>query len=1038
MKRHFLILLLLLGVSLTAQAQKITGTVTASEDGLPLPGVNVLIKNTSDGTTTEVDGTYEISVGKGATLVFSSMGYEVKEVVVGNEAVINVVLESSSQLLKDVVVVAYGTVKKSDLTGSVSSVSSEELTRTAPTSLDQALQGRAAGVQVTQVSGRPGGETSIRIRGSSSINAGNEPLYVIDGMLITSDNGQTNAGGTAGSGLNGLSSINPGDIERIEILKDASATALYGSRGSNGVVLITTKRGKSGKSSVTFDTYYGIQEVSKQLDMLNGEEFANYMNEFSEESGLPFDIRYLIPEKIGEGTDWQKAIFQQAPMQSYQLSALGGSENTQFSISGGYFKQEGVIINSDFERYSFRTNLDQKISNRFKVGSSVSLSYIKSRGVLTGAQSAGTGTLLPGATTSALLFTPTLPVLDSTVAGGYTLEDDRGRNIGNPVADALETDNISNNVRAIANLYGIFKIAEGLDFKATAGVDGFSVKDNRFVPNYLKRSLPNNGDAVVATVDGLSWLTEYTLTYNRKLSNRHTFDALIGTSLQAFHSERLFAFALDFPDNRTGWHSIGSALNPQPSSTGESKWGIVSYLGRVNYSFDNKILLTLTGRMDGASKFGKNNKYGFFPSGAIAYKLHEEDFVKNLGLFQTLKARLSYGVIGNQEIFPYASLATVGVIGQGTFNNTEAYIGQEPLRYPNPDLKWERTSQLDIGLDAEFAEGRLGATFDVYQKQTTDLLLFAPLPTTTGFSGALFNIGGLRNKGLELALNSRNTTGEFDWQTDLNFSINRNEITELSSGEDIFIPGVLTVPAGWSILRKGEPIGTFYGLVSDGLFQSDDEAANSPHLKAQNPKAGDRKYKDLNGRDPQGNLTGQPDGVVDEADRQIIGDANPDFTWGMTNKFTWKGFDFSVFIQGVQGNEIVNAYLFEIGSLNAQTNVLKEFYDNRWTPENPNDKYPKINPSERNIFSDAQVEDGSFIRIKNITFGYNLPAAWLQKSKLAKLRVYASVNNLKTFTDYRGYDPEVNAFGQSHLLQGIDYGGYPLARTIIGGIQVGF
>ncbi|MBK8566773.1 MAG: TonB-dependent receptor [Saprospiraceae bacterium] len=1038
MKRHSLTLLLFLGFSLSLQAQKITGKVTSAEDGLPLPGVNVFIKNTTVGTTTEVDGSYEINAGKGAMLEFSFVGFEKKEVVVGSENIINVVLESSAQLLKDVVVVAYGTVKKSDLTGSVSSVSSEDITRTAPTSLDQALQGRAAGVQVTQVSGRPGGETSIRIRGSSSINAGNEPLYVVDGMLITSDNGQTNAGGTAGSGLNGLSAINPGDIERIEILKDASATALYGSRGSNGVVLITTKRGKAGKSSVTFDTYYGVQEVTKQLDMLNGQEFANYMNEFSEESGLPFDVRYLIPEKIGEGTDWQKAIFRQATMQSYQLSALGGSENTQFSISGGYFKQEGIIINSDFERYSFRTNLDQKISNRFKVGSSVSLSYIKSRGVLTGAQSAGTGTLLPGATTSALLFPPTLPVLDSTVAGGYTFEDDRGRDIGNPVADALETDNLSNNARAIANLYGIYKIAEGLDLKASAGVDGFSVKDNRFVPNYLKRSEPNNGDAVVATVDGLSWLSEFTLTYSRKLSKRHTFDALAGTSFQGFRSERLFAFALDFPDNRTGWHSLGSALNPQPASTGESEWGIVSYLGRVNYSFDNRILLTLTGRMDGASKFGKNNKYGFFPSGAIAWKMHEEDFFKNMGVFQTLKSRISYGVIGNQEIFPYASLATVGAIGQGTFNNSEAYIGQEPLRYPNPDLKWERTSQFDFGIDAEFAGGRLGATFDIYQKQTTDLLLFTPLPTTTGFSGALFNIGGLRNKGLELALNSRNLTGEFDWQTDLNFSVNRNEITELSLGNDIFVPGVLTVPAGWSILREGEPIGTFYGLVSDGIFQTDEEAMSSPHLKAQNPKAGDRKYKDLNGRDAQGNLTGQPDGVVDEADRQIIGDANPDFTWGLTNKFSWKGFDLSVFIQGVQGNDIVNAYLFEIGSLNAETNVLKEFYDNRWTPENPNDKYPKVNPSERNTFSDAQVEDGSFIRIKNITFGYNLPNSLLQKTKLAKFRVYASVNNLKTFTDYRGYDPEVNAFGQSHLLQGIDYGGYPLARTIIGGVQVGF
>ncbi len=1036
--RPFLLLLLLTGAVLTLQAQNITGKVTSAEDGQILPGVSVAIKNTSTGTTTNGEGSFELAVEPGAVLIFSYVGYEKKEVTVGTQPVLNVMLESSEGLLKDVVIVAYGTVKKSDLTGSVSSVSSEDLNRTAPVSLDQALQGRAAGVQVTQVSGRPGGQTSIRIRGSSSINAGNEPLYVIDGMLITSDNGETNAGGTAGAGLNGLSTINPSDIERIEILKDASATALYGSRGSNGVVLITTKRGKAGKSTVSFDTYYGVQNVSKQLDMLNGEEFANFMNNYSKDSGLPLDARYLIPEKIGEGTDWQKAIFRQAPMQSYQMSVLGGSENTQFSVSGGYYQQDGIILNSDFERFNLRSNLDQKVNNWLKIGSSISLSKIQSKGVLTGAQSAGTGTLLPGATISALLFPSTLPVLDPSVRGGYTLKDDRGRNIGNPVADALETENQSNVSRAIANLYGVLSLAPGLQFKASAGIDGFSVKDNRFVPNYLQRSLANNGDAVVATVDGQSWLTEFTLTYARKVGSRHSFDALVGNTYQGFHSERLFAFALDFPDNRTGWHSLGSALNPQPAGTGESNWGIISYLGRLNYAFDNRILTTFTGRLDGASKFGKNNKYGFFPSGSIAWKLGEEEFIQKLGWFYSLKTRLSYGIIGNQDISPYASLATVGVIGQGAFNNTEAYIGQEPLRYPNPSLRWERTSQLDFGLDAEFAQGRLGATFDLYQKQTTDLLLFTPLPTTTGFGGALFNIGGLRNRGLELSLNSRNLTGAFSWETDLNFSINRNEITELSQGSDIFIPGVLTVPSGWSILREGEPIGTFYGLQSDGLFQSDEEAQSSPHLKAQNPKAGDRKYKDINGRDQQGKLTGQPDGIVDEADRSIIGHANPDFTWGLNNKFAWKGIDLSVFIQGVQGNQIVNAYLFEIGSLNAETNVLKEFYDNRWTPQNPNNVYPKINPSERNIFSDAQVEDGSFLRVKNITLGYTLPVRWLSRAKFSKVRLYGSVNNLKTFTDYRGYDPEVNAFGQSALLQGIDYGGYPLATSIIGGIQIGF
>jgi TonB-linked SusC/RagA family outer membrane protein len=929
-------------------------------------------------------------------------------------------------------------VKKSDLTGSVSSISSEDLLRTAPVSLDQAIQGRAAGVQVTQVTGRPGGETSIRIRGSSSINAGNEPLYVVDGMLIMSDNSQTNAGGIAGAGLNGLSSISPGDIERIEILKDASATALYGSRGSNGVVLITTKRGKAGKSTISFDTYYGSQVVSKQLEMLNGEQFANYMNNYSKDAGLPLDARYLIPEKIGEGTDWQKAIFRQAPMQSYQLSVLGGSENTKYSLSGGYFKQEGIILNSDFERYSLRSNVDQKVNAQLKIGSSLSLSFVKSKGVLTGAQSSGTGTLLPGATISALLFPSTLPVLDASRAGGYTFQDDRGRNIGNPVADAKASDNISNNARAIANLYGIYTILPGLSLKASGGIDGFSVKDNRFVPNYLKRGEPSNGSAVVATVNGLSWLTEFTLNYTHTFRTRHVVDALVGNTYQGFHSERIFAFALDFPDNRTGWHNLGNGLNPQPAGTGETTWGIKSYLGRLNYTFNNKILVTVTGRLDGSSKFGKNNKYGFFPSGAIAWKLHEEDFIKKLGLFSTLKTRLSYGIIGNQDIAPYASLATVGPVGQGVFNNTQAYIGQEPLRYPNPNLKWERTSQADFGLDAEFLKGRIGATFDVYQKKTTDLLLYTPLPATSGFSGALYNIGSLRNRGLELSLNTRNLTGKFTWQTDLNFSINRNQITELSQGQDIPVPGVLTVPSGWSILRVGQPIGTFFGLETDGIFQTNEEAMSSPHLKSQKPKAGDRKYKDINGRDAQGKLTGKPDGVIDEADRTIIGHATPAFTWGMTHKFSWKGFDLSIFIQGVQGNQIVNAYLFEIAALNAQTNVLKEYYDNRWTAENPNNKYPKINPSEQNIFSRAQVEDGSFVRIKNITFGYNFPDKWLKRVKLSRFRIYTSINNLRTFTKYRGYDPEVNAFGQSHLLQGIDYGGYPIARTVLGGIQIAF
>lgn len=813
---------------------------------------------------------------------------------------------------------------------------------------------------------------------------------------------------------------------------------MYGSRGANGVVLITTKRGKAGRSAVSFDAYYGLQEVQQQLEMLNGEEFANYINAYNKDAGFPVDPRYLIPDKIGEGTDWQEAIFRRAPMQSYQLSFTGGSPQTQYAISGGYYLQDGIILNSNFERYNLRTNLDQEVSKRLKVGASISLSHINSKGVLTGALSSGTGVLLPGATVSALLFPPTLPVLDDSEPGGYTFEDDRGRNIGNPVADAAETDNISKNSRAIASAYGTLILMEGLKLKASVGIDAFSVKENRFVPNFLKRTEANNGDAVVATVDGYTWLAEYTLNYNRRINEKHLIDALAGTTFQGFQSERLFAFALDFPDNRTGYHNLGNALNPQPPANGEVSWGIISYLGRINYTLDDKYLLTLTGRLDGASKFGVDSKYGFFPSGSLAWKLHQEPFIEALGLFTSLKARLSYGVIGNQDIAPYGSLATVGPLGQGVFNNNEPYLGQEPLRYPNPGLKWERTNQMDAGIDAEFIDGRISFTADYYLKKTTDLLLYAPLPSTTGFSSYLANIGGLKNQGFEAAVSSRNTTGAFDWQSALNFSVNRNEITALSSENDIPVPGVLLVPAGWSILRVGQPLGTFFGLQSDGIFQTDEEAQSSPVLKNQNAKAGDRKYRDINGRDAQGRLTGQPDGIINEADRTIIGNANPDFSWGLTNKFSYKGIDLSIFIQGVHGNDIVNAYLFEIGTLAGETNVLKEYWENRWTPENPSGQYTKVNPSDRNTFSDAQVEDGSFIRIKNVTLGYSLPSAWLTRARMSSARLYLSANNVLTFTDYRGYDPEINAFGQNSLLQGIDYGGYPLARMVIAGVQLGF
>lgn len=1031
--------LFMIGTVAVLQAQNaltIKGQVVSAIDKETLFGVNVIPVGLDGGTTTDLDGKFEIIVNAGTVLKFTYIGYDDQEIVVTNSDFLNILLGEKSEVLEEVVVVAYGVVKKSDLTGSVSSVSSDELNKTNPGSLDQALQGRASGVQVTQVSGRPGGETSIRIRGTSSINAGNEPLYVIDGMLLNTDNSQSNVGAAAGSSLNGLSAINPSDIESIEILKDASATALYGSRGANGVVLITTKKGGKDRSQVTFNASFGIQQVQKKLDLLNGEDFAHYINAYNEEQGFPVDVRYFIPEAIGEGTDWQEAIFRTAPVHSYQLGFTGGSKATSYAISGGYYLQDGIILNSNFERYNFRINLEHKVSERVVVGSNVGLSHIKSRGVLTGSQ--GTGTLLPGATVSAVLFQPTLPVLDPAGPGGYTYEDDRGRNLGNPVADAQETDNLSLNSRVIGSLFSTFEIIEDLKFKVSLGIDGFSVKENRFVPNFLKRTEPNNGEAVVGTVDGMTWLTEFTLNYNKNIGGKHSIDALAGYSLQGFRAERLFAFALDYPDNRTGYHSLSSALNPQAPFTGEATWSILSYLGRVNYGFDNKLLVTLTGRLDGSSKFGTNSKYGFFPSASVAYKLHQEEFIQNIEPLTTLKVRASYGVIGNQEIPSYTSLATVGPLGQGVFNNTEPYIGFEPLRFPNPDLRWERTNQFDIGMDVEFFEGRIGLVLDYYLKHTTDLLLNTPIPTTTGFSSYLSNIGKLKNQGIELNLNSHNTKGEFLWTTTVNFSRNKNEIVSLVNGNDIPVPGVLHVPAGWSFLREGEGLGTFFGLKTDGIFQTDDEAASAAVLLGQNAEAGDRKYVDWNGRDSEGNLTGKPDGLISEADRQVLGNANPDFIWGLTNNFEYKGFDLSIFINGSHGGEIVNAYLFEIGTLQGETNVLREYWENRWTPENPSNEFPKVAPNERNVFSDAQIENASYVRLKNITLGYLLPQAFTKRAKLSRVRVYASVTNLFTLSGYSGYDPEVFAFGQNSLLQGIDYGGYPLAKSYIGGIQVTF
>ncbi|MBB5438355.1 TonB-linked SusC/RagA family outer membrane protein [Pedobacter sp. AK017] len=1003
----------------------VQGKITGAK-GEALSQVTVVVKGTKASTSTNPDGNYAIQVpGNNAVLVFSSMGFLKQEVPVNGRKLINIELMQDVKALEDVVVIGYGVARKSDLTGSVSSIKAEDLKKTQVTSFDQALQGRAAGVQVTQISGKPGAETSIRIRGTSSINAGNEPLYVIDGMLVSSDGADMSTGATRGPRISPLSSINPSDIESIEILKDASATAIYGSRGANGVVLITTKRGRTGAGIVTFESYYGIQEISHKVEVLDAEQFANLVNEAKLNSNAtPI---YVNPKNLGMGTDWQDELLRTAPMASYQLSFSGGDEKTKYAVSGGYFTQKGIILNSDFKRYAFRANMDREVSSRLTIGNSLSFSRIASTGVLT-----NSGTIVPGVTSSALLFNPVLPVYDASVAGGYTFENDRGKTLGNPIAEAKEYNSYSTIARLLGNVYAKYKIVEGLDFKTSFGIDQFTSKENAFGPNFLKRTQASKGEASVGDISGLTWLNENTLTYHKTIKEDHVFDILGGFTMQRFNNESLFAYAFDFPDNLTGYHNLGTALNPQKTTNNESQWSLISYLGRINYSLKNKYLFTATGRIDGSSKFAEGKKYGFFPSGAFAWKVVEEDFMKTVKQLSDLKLRVSYGLIGNQNIAPYQSLALVGPYGEGVFNGSEIYTGREPLTYVNKNLKWESTRQFDIGMDVAFFENRIALTADYYHKKTNDLLLSSPIPLTSGFTSTLLNIGNIVNRGFDFDLRTVNTTGALKWNSSVNFSINRNEITSLANkNADILSSG--------SLLRVGQPVGTFYGYIFEGIFQSDAEAAGSPVLKGQEAnsanvasraKAGDRKYRDIN-----------KDGVIDEGDRTIIGSAQPDFTWGFNNTLSFKNIDLSFFFQGSQGNKMANLNSYDLLNFNGQTNVLKEGGLNRWTPENHSNKYPRAvseGSLDQGVFSTAIVEDASYIRLRNVTLAYNLPKSWVQKIKLNNVRVYASATNLWTHTKYSGYDPEANTFGQNSFVIGYDQGGYPIAKTYSLGINVGF
>ncbi len=1010
-----------------AQQKQYSGTVS-EEDGTPLVGVSVIVKNTSNGTVTDLDGHFTLNASVGDYLVFSYVGYETEEIRLTANQTLNTTLKAQVNYLEELVVVGYGTQKKSDLTASISSVKSEDLVKTSITSVDQGLQGRAAGVVVTNTSGQPGAGTSIRIRGTSSIMGTNEPLYVIDGVPVIS--GGASSGAMNTPSLNPMASLNPNDVESIEVLKDASATAIYGARGANGVILITTKRGSKGKVRTSFNAYYGLQTIAKKMDMLNAEQLAILGNEAADNANVERKLYYADLNNLRkQSTDWQHQIFRTAPIQNYEAGFAGGSDKSSYFLSTGFFSQDGIIIGSDYKKGSLRFNLDQELSSRIKIGNTMNISYSQSNGVVTNYESA-----IPSSITSwALEMNPGLPVRNPD--GTYVYENNTSNPaVGNPVQDANTYQQLNKSLRLTGNLFADVMILKGLNFRSSIGIDYFNVKDQSFAPKDIKRGEASEGIAVVGQADGYTWVWENTLSYNQIFAEKHSVNAVLGITSQQYEGFPVTVARSNIEDGRLGYHAIQQGAKVQIASTGYDSWQMLSYLARVNYGYDSRYLLTLTGRIDGSSKFGENYKYGFFPSAALAWRVSEEAFMKDQELIDNLKLRLSYGLVGNEGIPPYSSLGLLQV--------TEAYIntagiikGQGPYTLGNQDLRWESTSQFDFGFDIGIYKNRYSLSADFYIKKTKDLILPVPVEYHLGYEQAIQNIGNLENKGFDFTFNATPVDNKkFRWDSNLTFGLNRNKITNLPWNED-GIPGASIMGITyWTRVMEGKPIGTIYGYKTDGIAQTGEDLSKIAYFPGKTISYGDRKYVNKD----------DSDNILNESDLYELGDANPDFTYGWNNTFTLKlgqnagNVNLNLYLQGVQGNSIANFNLFSLESFDGTKNNSTAALE-RWTPTNPTNEYPRANASPMtNVFSDHQVEDGSYLRIKDITLSYDLPANFLKKYACNGLQLYVSAKNVYTFTKYSGYDPEVSRFGQNNLSMGADYGSYPIPRLYMLGLKLNF
>lgn len=955
-----------------------------------------------------MNGNFTLNVtGRQPVLVISYIGYVTTEVNVSGRAFVEVVLQEDVAALDEVVVVGYGTMRKKDVTGAVSSVRSGEITKNATSNVMQAIAGKMSGVQVVQNSGTPGGDVSILIRGVGTINDAS-PLYVIDGVPVSG----------------GMWYLNPNDVESIDVLKDASATAIYGSRGANGVVMVTTKQAQEGHTEINFDYSYGIQHSAKTYKMLDASQYAALHNEMRTNAGPEYSLNpaFADPESLGAGTDWMDAIFRTAPMQKVNLSMLGGNQKISHATSLGYYTQDGIMKNSSYNRLSLQSNISSKLASNITVRANVNLSAENRR-------TQPVSTVIQ----NAMRILPSIPIYDDNGEyAGPTGNAEWNGNALNPVAIINEQNYRMKGFRMLSNISLEWEIIKGLKFKTTGGAELGYDYNNSYIPKYKwgMNESKNTMQTVTSAYEQL-YLWDNTLNYD-KAFGKHRINAMIGTSYQEYKKESVSAAGSGRASELTT--ELDNATKATDVGGNSYRWALMSYMARLHYSYDDRYLLTATFRADGSSKFGKDNRFGYFPSFAAAWNIGNEAFMQSVKPVSLLKLRAGYGQTGNQNIGAYAFADKLSVNGVYNFGSQRGFESNlVNLIYPyllsNPSVKWESVEQYNVGLDIGFLQNRIVANLDFYVKNTRDMLTKKPVPQTSGTSleqadWPPVNIGKVLNRGFEFTVNTKNFVGEFKWETSLNMSFNHNEVVSIGG------PEILN---GVSLIREGQPINSFYGYELGGIYQTLDEVFTGPVMENRAPdKASHNPYKntspgDMWFVDVDGN------GEINDLDRTVIGNPSPDCIFGFNNTFSYKNFDLSIFFQGALGNQVWNGVRASHESMNSTYNQLATTLE-RWTGEGSSYSMPRAiyaDPNNNSRASTRWLEDGAYAKLKNLTFGYTLPEKWIRKAKMKALRLYVSLDNLCTITNYSGLDPEAG-------LSGLDYGVYPSARTYMFGVSVKF